>query len=158
MIKVLRSYTLSVAGVLMLTSLAKIYSSGGSAPLLDLPEAILPMTYRQTLWVVGMIEMAVAFLLLLGSNDRTKLIAIGWLGANFALYRAAVKLLTVGSPCPCLGSITQMLPLSKRTIQGILTGVMVYLICGSVLFWVLRSRAGKRSELDIAPGDVREVS
>ena len=139
-----RLYIFSVAWILLATSLAKIYSAGGTARVLDLIDALLPITNRQTLWLVGLIEMAIVFALLLGRNEPVKLTCIAWLGCNFALYRLGVMFLTVNKPCPCLGSITEMLPLKPATIDLILQTVVLYLMFGS-LFFLFAGRWKKRA-------------
>ncbi len=126
-----------------MTSLAKIYSTAGTAKILGLPEALLPATNRQTLWFVGLIELVMVFVLLLCKNETIKLTCIAWLGCNFVLYRLGVMLLTVGKPCPCLGSITEMLPLKPATIDRILSVVVAYLLFGSLLFLLARKRKAR---------------
>jgi hypothetical protein len=143
---VARLYIYSATWILIVTSLAKVYSAGGTARVLDLTDALLPITNRQTLWLVGLIEMVIVLALLLGRNVTLKLTCIAWLGCNFALYRLGVMFLTVSRPCPCLGSITEMLPLNPATIDLILQTVVMYLLFGSLFFlfaqkW--KSRSGE---------------
>src|SRR3989442_6645315 len=106
-----RKFIHSVAWILIITSLAKIYSAAGAAKVLDIPDALLPMSIRQGLWLVGAIELIVVLVLLMGKNEKTKLVLIGWLAGNFLLYRLASIMLTVGQPCPRLGSVNQMFAL-----------------------------------------------
>jgi len=154
--RITRHYIYSVAWILIATSLAKIYSAGGTAQILDLTDALLPITNRQTIRVIGLIEIAIVFALLLGRNETVKLTCIAWLGCNFALYRLGVMFLTVSRPCPCLGSITEMLPFKPATIDGILQAVVLYLMFGS-LFLLFVERWRQRSgdvveEPDLATG------
>lgn len=129
-----RYYLVSVMWVLIVTSLAKLYSTTGSAKVLDIPEALLPMTIRQVIWLVGSVELLLAMYLWRGKNNLIKLIAVAWLGTNFVLYRVAAMMLTVGKPCPCLGSITETLPLKPATLDRLLTAVVFYLFFGSLFF------------------------
>jgi len=157
MSRLAQKYIYSVAGILILTCAAKLYSTTGGAKVLDLPEALLPMSNRQALWMVGLIELALALVLLIGNNLAVKLVAIAWLGCNFALYRLGSQLLTVGRPCPCLGSITEKLPLKPTTIDHFLTGVVLYLFFGSLFFllelWNRKPSAGSREP----PGETAEL-
>jgi len=124
----------------MATAFAKFYSAAGTAKVLDIPDGLLPMSNRQTLLFVGSAEFLIAVYLWLGESDLAKLICIVWLGTNFALYRIASILLVVGKPCPCLGSITEKLPLKPALINRILQLVVAYLVFGSLLFLFARWR------------------
>jgi len=53
-------YVRSVGWILLLTAAAKLYSTTGTAKVLDIPEALLPMSIRQALWLIGLIEAAIA--------------------------------------------------------------------------------------------------
>jgi hypothetical protein len=90
--------------MLLATAAAKLYSATGTAKVLDIEEALLPISIRQALWLVGFIEAAVALYLFFGKSEQIKLVCVAWLGGNFLLYRVAGVLLAVGKPCPCLGS------------------------------------------------------
>ncbi len=131
-------YLVSAAWILVATAAAKLYSTLGTAKVLDVPEALLPMSIRHALVVIGAIELAIALLLVFGRNETVKLVCVAWLGGNFLLYRVAAVLLTVGKLCPCLGSITEKIPLKPATIDHILKGIVMYLIFGSLFFLLTR--------------------
>ncbi len=131
-------YLISVAWLLSATAGAKLYSTLGTAKVLDVPEALLPMSIRHALVIIGAIELAIALVVFFGRNETIKLVCVAWLGGNFLLYRVAAVLLTVGKPCPCLGSITEKIPLKPATIDHILTGIVMYLIFGSLFFLLTR--------------------
>lgn len=131
-----KRYISSVAWVLVFTGLAKLYSATGTAKVLELPEALLPMSNRQMLLFAGLIEIGVAFYARFGKIDLAKLVCIAWLGGNFMLYRIASILFVVGKPCPCLGSITGKLPLKATTIDRILTGIVFYMVLGSLFYLI----------------------
>jgi hypothetical protein len=145
---------MSVVVTLMLTSLAKLFSALGTAKVLDLPQALLPLTNRQSFWLVGLVELAIAADLILDKNPRRNLTLVMWLGCNFILYRAAAAILTVGKPCPCLGSLTEKLPLAPGVIDRILITVALYLFLGSLFFLVVpcKGELPKKSVQDVATG------
>jgi len=150
MLKMTQWYLNAVVVVLLVTAAAKLYSATGTAIVLDVPEAPLPLSYRQTLVLVGLLEVAVAGVILFCRGNTVKLVSVAWLGSNFVLYRVASALLTVGRPCPCLGSMTEKLPLKPATIDQILSFVVAYLVLGSTLFliaeaWNNRRIRGKES-------------
>ena len=134
-----RLFIASATALLTLTSLAKGYSATGNVKVLGIPEALLPMTIRQALWLVAAIEAVTVLLLLLSRSDCLRLNLILWLAGNFILYRISALLLIAGKPCPCLGSITENLPLKPATIDHILTMIVMYLFFGS-LFLLLAQR------------------
>ncbi len=138
-------YLRSCGLILLLASVAKLYSTTGNAKVLDIPEALLPMSIRQALWLVGAVELLIALYVWRGRSDFTKLVMIAWLGGNFILYRVAALLLTVGKPCPCLGSITEKIPLKPATIDHCLVGIAVYLFAGSAAFLVTMGKRARRS-------------
>jgi hypothetical protein len=131
-------YLASVVFILVLTAAAKLYSATGTAKVLDIPDALLPMTIRQALWLLGLVELAVAAYVAFGKTEKIKLVCVAWLGGNFLLYRVAAALLAVGKPCPCLGSITEKLPLSRSTLDVLLWLAAVYLFCGSMFLLLAR--------------------
>jgi hypothetical protein len=150
MTRIKRSYMSSVVVILTLTALAKLYSATGLAKVLDLPEALLPLSNRQALLLLGVIELVIVLALLVGRNDAMKLICVAWLSSNFVLYRLASFLLVVGRPCPCLGSITEKLPLNPAVIDRILLCLVIYMLLGSCLFlaalrWGLRRGISQQS-------------
>src|SRR6266478_9700211 len=93
-------YIRSVELLLLVTGPAKLYSATGTAKVLDIPEALLPMSIRQALWLTGLIEVVIAAYLFFGKTEKIKLVCVAWLGGNFLLYRIAAALLAVGKPCP----------------------------------------------------------
>lgn len=142
-----RIFTHSVVWILMATSLAKIFSASGSAKVLDIPEALLPMSIRQALWLVSLIELTIVLVLVLGKGETFKMTCIAWLAGNFVLYRIGTILLTVGKPCPCLGSITEKLLLKPATIDRILEVIVLYLLFGSLFFLLTRNRTKRSSDV-----------
>ena len=136
-------YIRSVACLLTLTSVAKIYSATGNVKILTLSEGLLPMSNRQALVLVGCIELAISLYLFCGKSGLVKLVCIAWLSGNFVLYRIASALLVIAKPCPCLGVLTEKLPLKPATINGILIGILVYMVCGSAFFLFELRRGGE---------------
>lgn len=138
---------MSVACLLSITAGAKLYSATGHARLLDIEEALLPMSIRQALWLIGFIELAIVVVLLVSRSDTIKLVCIAWLAGNFALYRIATLVLAVGKPCPCLGSITERLHLKQATVEHVLVAIVAYMLFGSLFFLIARLAPGSPHEL-----------
>jgi len=141
-----RLFINSAIWILTMTSCAKLFSSLGNAKVLDIPDGLLPMSVRQTLELVGATEVAVVLVLWKAESAFTKLAFICWLGLNFVLYRLFMVILTVGKPCPCLGSITDRLHISTAAANRVLAVVAWYLLLGSLFF--ISTRAWRDRKLD----------
>ena len=149
-----RYFIKSVFWVLLATGAAKLFSATGGAKLLDMPESLLPLTFRQTLWLVGSIELAVALFLVLGRSERLKLVWITWLSGNFALYRIAILLMGVGKRCPFLGSLTQKLYISQAVAEHVLMGLVIYMLFGSLFFLI--ALRGQGRDVPVVPGNTAD--
>src|SRR6478609_1737632 len=93
----------SVAILLLLTAVAKLFSAFGSARILTARDPMFLLKYWQIMILVGLLELAVAIYLFRGRDSILKLFAILWLGSNFIFYRMANDLMGI-TVCPCLGT------------------------------------------------------
>ena len=73
--------------VLLLTGLAKLWSAMGEARVLGVRDPLFGLTFRQLMAGVGLVEVVVAWVCLVGRRERLSLVLVGWLSGNFALYR-----------------------------------------------------------------------
>ncbi|MCX8089394.1 MAG: hypothetical protein N3I86_00435 [Verrucomicrobiae bacterium] len=130
---------LQFAGVLLaLTALAKLYSAAGEARILAVRDPVLLLlSNRGVLMAVGLLELATAGYLIFGRNTRNKHVLIIWLSLNFIVYRVGLWWVAPGKPCPCLGTLTERLPLAPDTVDLLLKLVIVYLLGGSLFFLLL---------------------
>ena len=141
-IQVLEAFTFSAAVLLICTAFAKLLSATGNAKVLQSQDPVFSIPFRTLFWVVGGIELIVAFACLLKARLLLQLGLIGWLATNFVIYRLGLSLLGYRKPCPCLGSLTDELHLSMQTAESILIIVLAYLLIGSYigLIWLLIKR------------------
>ena len=126
-----RSFRWSALLILLFTAVAKLLSARGGAPLLAWADPILGISNRSLLVVVGLMELAVGVALLSGLSLRRKHLLLAWLSTNFLLYRAAFYALNPGKPCPCLGSLTEQLPIRPDLLNLLLSATVLYLLFGS---------------------------
>lgn len=140
--RVTQCFIKSAAAMLLSTALAKLYSATGNAKILDITDALLPMSIRQLLCLLGVVELAIVAVLLSRKSEITKLIYVAWLAGNFALYRVGSLFLAVGKPCPCLGSVTEKLHLNQFIVERFLSISVVYLLFGSIFLLVVLKRPG----------------
>jgi uncharacterized membrane protein len=138
--KLFRPFIYTAGVLLLVTALAKLVSSQGDARILQSYDPILRIKFQQVFWVVGVVELIIAIICFLPVSFgwRTKLVA--WLATNFVIYRVGLWLIGYQRPCPCLGNLTDALPISPSTADLALKILLGYLLVGSyaLLFWVWR--------------------
>jgi len=89
------------------------------------------------------VEVAVGIVCLARKRTYIQAGLLAWLGTNFAAYR--IGLLLIGyHTCPCLGSLTDALRLSRHMADTILKIVLAYLLIGSYVvlccLWLQRRK------------------
>jgi hypothetical protein len=127
----------SAAALLLLTALAKLYSSGGGARVLQVQDQLLHLGYRPVMILVALVEIAVALFLLKSRGDLTRSLVLLWLSSNFIAYRLGSYLLGVHT-CPCLGQLADRLPLPRGFADILLQLLVLYWFVGSLsTFWRL---------------------
>ena len=138
--KLERPFRWSAVLLLLFTSAAKLASATGQTPILDLPDPLFGLPNRQLLIAVGVLELAVAVALLSRVAGALKHLLLLWLSTGFLAYRLAHYWINPGKPCPCLGTLTDKLPLSPATLDAALLGLVLFLLIGSLsmLMWLVR--------------------
>lgn len=142
------TYLNLAAGLLAIAAGAKLHTATGEARILAQPDPVLMLSHRTVLVAVGVLELAVAAYLFFGRNLRNKHLLVVWLGVSFLAYRLALAWIAPGKPCPCLGTLTERLPLRPDSVDLLLKLVIVYMLSGSLLFLLLdwaRGGDGQRS-------------
>lgn len=137
----------SVIAILALTAAAKLYSSFGHDRIMDFPDPLLGLPNRLVLLIVAFIELGIAASLFSNIRPQIAYLLVGWLSANFILYRLALSLLKPGKLCPCLGTITANLHLNDKTASYILSAVALYLFIGSVALYLRSSKLRARNDV-----------
>ena len=141
--KSVRYFLVSAAVVLFITAAAKLISSVGGSPLLLLADPLFGVPFRLLFWIVAGVEVAVGIVCLARKRTYIQAGLLAWLGTNFAAYR--IGLLLIGyHTCPCLGSLTDALRLSRHMADTILKIVLAYLLIGSYVvlccLWLQRRK------------------
>src|SRR5438105_11942372 len=125
--KPIRMFLILSAFLLILTAVAKLVSSAGSAPILEQPEAIFKMNYRHLFWAVAGCELAVAGVCLLARHPGLPATLLALLSTYFLIYRLSIHRLGIHY-CSCLGSLTESLPFSKHSIDLALRLVLAFFL------------------------------
>lgn len=137
---------------LLLSGVAKIFSSFGSAPILRNFDPILFVSFRHVFWIVGTIEVVTGVVCLLNSKINLQIRLIAWLATGFSVYRFGLFWVDYRKPCHCLGNLTDALNISPQTADTVMKIILGYLLIGSygALFWLWR-QGGKSSVPPAAP-------
>ena len=138
-------FFVSVATLLLLTGAAKLYSATGTAKVLSQTDPILRVNNRALMVALGVLEIGLAAYLLARrdrASDSQRAIAVLWLSGNFIVYRVAMDLAGV-TVCPCLGTLTSKLPLTREFVDHLLGAMVLYCFLGSALILWLAHTPGE---------------
>jgi hypothetical protein len=144
--KVIRVFNCTAGTVLLLTALAKLVSSAGHAKVLILHDPIFPISFRYELMVVGAIELVVASICLFNRRTLLPTFLVAYLATLFALYRIGLLWMGYRKPCPCMGTITDLIHLSPEMADTTMKIILACLLACSytVLFWSWREGVSQR--------------
>lgn len=123
-------YFVSIAVLLLVTAVAKLFSATGSSKILEMSDPIFLVSYGHLMYGVAIMEMLVAAYSYLGRSDLLRALVILWMSTNFMLYRFGMQMLNIRL-CPCVGTLGDRIGLTTSQTQGILTALVVYMIIGS---------------------------
>lgn len=130
--KVAKWFIISAGLILLITAAAKLYSAGGTAPILASQEPIFEIPSRYLILIAASAELMVGAICLM---PRLRLLAVrlvAWLATMFAVYRVGLWLVDY-RPCSCLGALTDALHLSRNGADIIALMLLTYLFGGSYL-------------------------
>ncbi|MGA4644948.1 hypothetical protein [Limisphaera sp. 4302-co] len=127
-----RWFVRSAGVVLLVTGLAKLWSAVGEARVLEVRDPLFGLTFGQLMLGVGLVELVVAGVCLVGQREKLSLVLVGWLAGNFALNRLGLWWLGWVRPCGCLGHLTDALGVSPTAADLVMKCVLVYLPVGAV--------------------------
>lgn len=89
----------SAAVMLLMTALAKLYSSGGNSRVLQIQDKLLHVGYRPLLIAAALIEVTVALFLLGNRSELRRSLLLLWLSANFLCYHLGNFILGYHTGC-----------------------------------------------------------
>jgi hypothetical protein len=95
--------------MLLLTAVSKLVSAAGSARILQNPDPILSISFRNVFWIVGVIELVIAFVCFLCKRLGLQAGLVAWLATSFLIYRLGLLFVGYYKPCHCLGNLTDAL-------------------------------------------------
>jgi hypothetical protein len=120
--------------ILFLAATAKIQALLKQAPILNLPDPVLPLfSTGQLMLLVSFVEILVICSVVFLNYQDKGVSAIMWISGLFLVYRVGLYL----SPshrqvlCPCLGNIDGFLSIDKHKMELITDLLFAYLMIGS---------------------------
>jgi hypothetical protein len=146
MIKTIRIYIYFAGVLLLITAIAKLVSSSGSARVLENADPIFGITFRHIFWLVGALELIVALVCFFWKQLELQVGLITWLVTSFLIYRLGLMWVGYHKPCSCLGNLMDMLHISPQTADTAMKIVLGYLLIGSyaALFWLWKEKRKAR--------------
>lgn len=132
---VVRFLLSTAATILIITGLIKVFSSLGSAGMLQVRDPVFGIQFGFLMPLVGVTEMAIGTAVLLCRNGMVASVLILWISIEFVAYRFFSAELRPGSYCPCLGSLGEYMGLSQaQATHAALVICIILLILGLVAF------------------------
>jgi hypothetical protein len=125
-------FAMSAASILLITGLAKIVSGLGSAKILTYHDPLLLMSFRQLLLLAGIVELTISIVCVFEKKPKVSIMLLLWISLVFCSYRVGLYWIGYHRPCPCMGNLTDDLHLSPQIANLIMTGVLAYLLSGSL--------------------------
>jgi len=127
--------------LLVATAAAKVAMAAGEARMLAQPDPLLgPLTMRQSMLLTAALEIVVVVFVWRASNVLRKAGLLLWIASVFLVYRIGLWWVGFEGSCRCLGNIGDVLGISGETADWIAKGIILYLLVGSGVILVQRSR------------------
>jgi hypothetical protein len=136
--KLARIFLVSSGLLLTVTAIAKLVSASGSARILQYPDPVLSIPYRDVFWIVGVVELGIALVCFMDKRVRLQAGLVAWLATNFVVYRLGLLWVGYHGWCHCLGNLTDALKISPQTADTAMKIILGYLLVGSyaTLLWL----------------------
>jgi hypothetical protein len=130
----------SAGGMLLLTGLAKLVSSFGSARMLQQVDPILGLSYHSLFIWIGILELIVASVCFFSKHVGLRASLVAWLATDFVVYRLGLWWIGERKPCRCMGNFTDVLHISPHAADNLMKIILAYLLIGSciTLLWLWR--------------------
>lgn len=145
---IVKWFIVSAVIIFIITAMAKLASIFGSSKALNERDPLFGISFRHLMLAVGLIELGVGAACWLVKNQTLKLCLVAWLSTNFIIYRVGLWFLGWHYPCPCLGSMTEMLHIRQATADLALIVILSYLTICSYAAIVFRHVQYKRCYLN----------
>lgn len=138
----IKLWILSIAVILTITGVAKIWSGLGNSKFLAMVDPIIGIKFGFLMLAVGVAEIAIALVCFFSKRQTLALGLVAWMSTNFVVYRLGLWWMNWKKPCSCLGNLTDALHISPQTADNIMKVVLAYFLIGSygLLIWQWKTR------------------
>jgi hypothetical protein len=152
--KWIRYFISAAGGILLVAALGRFLVAFGNAQVLSLPEPVLGIPLRYAVLLVGLIELAAAWLCLFGKRISLQAGCVAWLGLNYVVYRVGAHSMDVHHQATAIGGLTDPLHFMRGFAGMVARFAPVCLLVGgsASTAWVwLGDRSLKRRKEDENP-------
>ena len=124
--------------ILAATGFLKLASAAGSSPVLLNHDPLLMLNYRTLMVSIGVAEIGVALNMVLGRDTGKAFLSVIWLSGGFLCYQFGLFMLGSKEPCPCLGTLYDILPAFRSVAASLVKVSAAYMFVGSLIsLWQL---------------------
>jgi DNA-directed RNA polymerase subunit RPC12/RpoP len=123
--KPIKFFIISAGGILLGASLVRFIVALEHMQVLAVPEPLLGIPLRHTVFLVGICELVVALICLFGRSLKLQLIWLFWLLANYFTYRIILHFSGIHPQGTCIGSLNDPLHLHEGN-SAVFFGLLPY--------------------------------
>ena len=138
-------FVTSVAAILSITGIAKLWSAFGSTKLLSVADPIFGIEFGKLMLVVGVSEIVISLACILSKRQTLALGVVAWMSTMFLVYRLGLWWIDRNPLCSCLGNLTDAIHISPQAADNVMKVVLAYLLAGSYGLLIWQWRRGRRS-------------
>lgn len=146
MFSFLSFFNISASFILLVTGLAKIWSSFGPKGILVELDPVTGISFGWLLLLIGLIELLLSGICYYYRSRLLPCFLVGWLSLNFLLYRLALVSIGWRRPCSCLGNLTDAIHLAPELADTLMQYILAYLLIGSgiALYFFIYLKSSKK--------------
>jgi hypothetical protein len=155
-----RGVVLTSGAILAIAGIAKIWTAANGLKFMRAVDPIFGVEFGHLFLSVGLLELVVAGVCLLGKREKLATVLVAWLATNFLVYRLGLWWMDWKRPCGCLGNLTDALRISPQTADNISKVLLAYLLVGSygLLLRQWRQQRYDRTKPDPEPDVARAIN
>lgn len=138
--KLITIFVKSSGFLFIITAIAKLISSLGTATILNHLDPIFLIPFGHFFQAAAVAECSVAVVCFLKINRIFQTASIAFSASNFLLYRLGYYWMGYHGVCPCMGNFTEAIHVPPQLADIIMKIILAYLLIGSyvALFWLWR--------------------
>jgi hypothetical protein len=135
-------------GILLVAALTRFLIAAGPMQALGLPDPLAFIPLRYSTLIVGLAELAVAWVCLFGRRLGVQIAWLVWLGTSYLVFWVAVSAMGIHPQATAIGAVTDPLRWDHGT-TGLLTKALPWVLAlgsyaAALAFWLSREGRGMR--------------